>query len=107
MTSRRYADEEWRRIYGSPERAEWIEWQSSVASGQTPCENAHIKTGGTGRKADYIWIVPLTWEEHRIELHTLGRETFEAKYKIDLDAKAIETERRWQDYLTSTTRPAW
>jgi hypothetical protein len=40
--------------------------------------------------------VPLTRDEHR-ELHAGGRETFEAKYGIDLIEQARLTEQRWRE----------
>ena len=55
----------------------------------------HVRTGGVGRKADAIWIVPLTVTEHD-ELHQYGQETFEKKYGVDLRALAAETAARWQ-----------
>lgn len=84
------------RIYGTPARVGWVQSQPSVVSGKGPCENVHVKTGGTGRKADACWIVPLTHAEHR-ELHRRGQLTFEAKYGIDLAACAITTEAAWQE----------
>lgn len=48
------------RAYGSPARVAWVRAQPSVVSGQRPCVNAHVRSGGMGRKADARWIVPLT-----------------------------------------------
>lgn len=97
--------ENWERAYCSQERVEWVRWLPSVISGKKPCVNAHVRTGGTAFKADYIWIVPMTFEEHE-ELHRHGIDTFAAKYKIDLDAAARMVEIQWQSYLTQP-RPAW
>jgi hypothetical protein len=88
---------EWLRAFGSPERCEWIKGLPSVASGETPCENAHVRTGGTSRKADACWIVPLTDYEHRVELHHLGKPAFNAKYGIDLDTEAARIDAMWQE----------
>lgn len=88
---------EWKRVYGSEERVEWISRQPSVVSGKTPCQNAHIKSGGMGRKADSCWIVALTAEEHA-EIHNQGIRSFEAKYGIDLTAAAVATEMKWRAY---------
>lgn len=87
------------RIYGPPERRRWIRQQPSVVSGQTPCVNAHVPPdgdlSGMGRKADYIWIVPMTYEEHE-ELHRVGIETFERVHDIDLRLAAAAIEERWE-----------
>lgn len=88
-------DAEWLRAYGSAERVEWISRQPSVISGKRPCVNAHIKTGGMGRKADCVWIVPLTFDEHN-EIHQHGQETFAKKHGIDLEVAAVETEMKWR-----------
>ena len=79
--------DEFLRVYGSVDRAEWIARHRSVVSGGGPCVNAHVRTGGVGRKADACWIVPLTWDEHN-ELHQHGVKTFEAKYSVNLAALA-------------------
>lgn len=85
------------REYESVERVEWIKTLPSIASGCGPCENAHVRNGGTGRKADACWIVPLTKHEHRVELHrTLGRVAFERKYGVDLDVEAGKIDWRWR-----------
>lgn len=86
---------EFLRIYGPPGRVEWIKGLPSVVSGRSPCVNAHTRSGGMGRKADYATIVPLTHEEHE-ELHRTGQRTFEARYSVDLKAMAEQVERRWQ-----------
>jgi hypothetical protein len=94
--NRKRKAKEWERAYGSEERVRWIQYLPSVVSGQTPCENAHVKTGGTGRKADACWIVPLTTAEHR-ELHDCGPETFQARHEIDLIEQARLTEQAWRE----------
>lgn len=70
-----------------------------------PCENAHSETGGTGYKAHHTTIVPLTFDEHRVELHTWGVETFERHYGISLKEKAASTEADWQAHLASKVQP--
>lgn len=97
--------ENWERAYHSVERVEWVRWLPSVIGGGKPCVNAHVRTGGTAMKAEYIWIVPLTFEQHE-ELHRIGIQSFSAKYNIDLDAAARMVEIQWQSYL-SQPRPAW
>ena len=79
--------DEFLRVYGSVDRTEWIARHPSVVSRGGPCVNAHVRTGGVGRKADACWIVPLTWDEHN-ELHQHGVKTFEAKYSVNLAALA-------------------
>lgn len=89
----------WRRAFGSVERVEFVKALPSVASGKGPCVNAHVRTGGTSRKADACWIVPLTDYEHRHELHQHGARWFEAKYSVDLEACAVATEAAWLTHL--------
>lgn len=92
---------EFARCYHSKERVAWVQRQPCVVCTLSPCDNAHIRTGGTGRKAGYRQIVPLCspfYDEdgcHRY-LHAIGRASFERTYGIDLVAAAAETERRWQ-----------
>jgi hypothetical protein len=50
---------EFQRIYGSKRRVEFVKRMGCCVCGKTPCENAHIKSGGMGRKADYREIIPL------------------------------------------------
>jgi hypothetical protein len=97
--------DEFERVYGSLDRIEWVKGLPSVASGLYGCENAHVGGGGMAYKAAARFIVPLTWHEHRVELHqTLGRKSFEAKYQIDLLEKAAEIEAAWQVYLLTPLR---
>lgn len=57
-------------------------------------ENAHIETGGVGRRADADQIVPLCSIHHGL-LHQEGRGWFEAAYDVDLEVAAISTVQRW------------
>lgn len=91
-------DRNFARCYHSHDRVEWVRNQPSVASGERGCENAHTRIDGVSRKASYEHIVPLTWNEHRCELPSLGREGFERKYGINLDAEAAKTQQRWIEY---------
>ena len=59
------------RVYGSKARVAWIAAQPCVACGRGPCETAHIKSGGMGRKADYTETVPLCSSCHRLQ-HAKG-----------------------------------
>ena len=87
------------RAYGSPERVSWIQRQPCVLCGHTPSENAHVRTGGTGRKADARWIVPLCHVCHE-HLHRVGIRTFEEGYGIILDHEAAIIDARWEVYRT-------
>ena len=90
----------WLRAYGSEERVGWVKAQPCVTDNPSwsrcvgEVENAHIETGGTGRKADAAKVVPLCRRHHRC-LHEQGRETFETLQDVDLEILAARTERRW------------
>lgn len=71
-------------------------------------EAAHSRTGGTGRKSDAKWLVPLCgswgiqtdrgidWQPgHHAESHA-GIETFESKYSVDLKAEAKKLWSSWR-----------
>lgn len=58
---------EFARIYGSEARIEFVKALPCIACGKGPCENAHIRSGGMGRKADYRDIVPLCESCHRLQ----------------------------------------
>lgn len=62
-------------------------------------ENAHIETGGMGRKADADKIVPACRRHHRGPggMHD-GIETFAERWGLDLEQCAADTERAWQTY---------
>ncbi len=89
---------EWLRAYGSQDRVEFIQRLPSVVSGKSPCVNAHVRTGGTGRKADAVWIVPLTSVEHD-ELHRIGMSSFEGKHGVNLRALAVQTQEWWRQHV--------
>ena len=88
------------RAYGPDEHVEWIAAQPCVVCGHVPCQNAHVRTGGMGRKADAKWIVPLCAVCHP-ELHRIGPQTFERTYRIDLHDLATITDARWEQYRAS------
>jgi hypothetical protein len=88
----------WGRAYGSRERVEWVKQQPCEGCLYPLSENAHAATGGTGRKSDSRHILPLCSCCHRA-LHRLGKRTWQARWLINLDAAAAETERRWQEHL--------
>lgn len=88
---------EWARVYGSTERVQFIKALPCCVSScdRRPCENAHAKGGGMGRKADARFVLPLCTKHHR-ELHNIGVRTFEKRHAIDLLHCADWTEWRWQ-----------
>lgn len=95
------------RAHGEPEFREWIKGEPCVVCGRTPSDAAHLKSGGTGRKADVTATVPmcstipaLGYSGHHDEYdgrqRAGGKQTFAAKYPhLDLPALAAETQRRW------------
>ena len=90
---------EWKRVYGSKERVQWIARQRCVFCGEGPCDNAHVTNGGLGRKAGYEWIVPACHPCH-VELdHGIGKKAMECKYKCNLRELARTTASRWQKTL--------
>lgn len=107
------------REYGGPERIAWVAQLPCVGCGYrgpVPRENAHVISGGTSRKADARWIVPLcarrnmglpasplgVWIEgcHR-KSHRMGQKSFEAFANIDLKAAASRIESEWQAHAFS------
>ena len=90
-------DEEFARTFGSEERVAWVRATPCPVRGcgAVPSENHHAKGGGTARRADAHWIVPLC-HTHHAELHQHGANTFEVTHRIDLDTLAGITEIRWQ-----------
>lgn len=88
---------EFARIYGSKARVAWVKAQPCIAA-HFGCggaiQNAHIVTGGMGRKADARWIVPLCGFHHD-QMHRNGARWFTAVYYTDLPALAAETDHRW------------
>lgn len=90
----------WTRAYGSAERVAWVAAMPCAVCLRPNCENAHVRSGGTGRKADACWIVPLC-PLHHAELHR-GAKTFQAKYRIDVLEEATITEARWQRHELRT-----
>ena len=92
--------------YGPTGFVEWIREQPSVASGKGPCEAAHTEIRGAKLKGHWTTIVPLTRQEHIGELHqSMGQQTFQRHYGIDLQACAADTLRRWLAHCASTGEP--
>lgn len=96
---------EFARAYGSKKRVKFVQSLPCLVDGcnRYPLARmvAHIETGGMGRKADANLTVPLCFHHHIEVLHRIGRESFEAKYGIDLQQLAADTESRWQAYLNT------
>lgn len=103
---------EFARCYHSKERVEFVKSLPCVACGRGGLsENAHIETGGMGRKSGFEKIVPLCGYRdrlahgcHRLLDERMGRARFEKTFKINLDDAAAETERLW---LAKSLRRAW
>ena len=91
------------RAYGGDARTAWIAGQPCLACGKTPSENAHVTTGGMGRKADARWIVPLCAPCH-LRCHK-GRKTFEAQHNLDLGIWAVIIDARWEQHLATPSLP--
>ena len=92
---------EFKRTYGSEERVRWIQSLPCVATGGSPCVNAHVPAAdglpsGMGRKEDAEWIVPLTWRAHQ-ELHQYGLAWFEDHYGVDLTTEAQRIAALWTE----------
>lgn len=89
------------RAYHSEERVLFVKGlMCCVCTVEGFTENAHIEGDGAGRKAHYTKIVPLCGSRygylgHHNWLHAKGREEFEARFDIDLDQEAAETEALW------------
>lgn len=90
--------EEFARCYHSVERVEFVKALPCVVTLKSPSENAHIKSGGMGRKAGYRFIVPMSAEKHH-ELHDIGIATFLRKYPwVNLEESAARTEAAWLEH---------
>jgi hypothetical protein len=96
--NRQRKSKNWTRAYGSVERVLFVRSLPCVMCGAVPSENAHIETGGMGRKADYTKIVPLCKSGHDA-FHVYGRDYFKHRSYLDLEAAAAETEARWRAHL--------
>lgn len=99
--NRKRKDREWKRAYGSEDRVRWVKQLNCLVCGAVPSENAHIETGGTGRKADADRVVPLCAKHHTDPEHgyDCNKATFEATHGLDLQAEAEKIEARWQRVL--------
>lgn len=108
---------EFERCYGSTARVAFVKSLPCIVCGRGPCDNAHIRGDGAGRKADYTAIVPLCcmpmddpWNPgyhrgHHGLFHKIGVESFVALYQtrrrgLDLEAEAAKTEAAWLYFLS-------
>ncbi len=94
------------RAYGPKERREFVLSLPCVMRNArrlivwhlcTHIEQAHVESGGTGRKADAAAVVPMC-NKHHYELHRAGIKTFEEFFGIDLKHEATLTEERWASH---------
>ena len=88
----------WIRAYGGKRRIAFVKSLPCIVQAGDcagPIDVAHTKVGGMSRKADARFTVPLCRRHHRA-LHTVGRETFETTYAVNLEAAAALTELQWQ-----------
>lgn len=91
------------RIYGPPDRREWVkrqrcwygvEFSSMHCAGETV--NAHTETGGTGRKADADTIIPLCASHHELyDNHDSPFDTAQMRTYAKSAAKFYQ--RQWQE----------
>ena len=91
----RRSAKEFRRAYGSQERARAVQAMSCVVCGALPSQNAHARGRGAGGGAEDI--VPLCMAHHR-EQHDVGIATFEERYSIDLQKEARRTNAWWEEH---------
>ena len=81
------------RIYGSKVRVEFVKRLPCTACNGGPSENAHIKSGGMGRKADYTDIIPLCKKCHSLQ-HSRGWKALGLNQML-LEAAALRTQWLW------------
>lgn len=92
-----------KRAYGSRARVAFVKSLPCVACGVVGySENAHVTSGGVGRKADASQIVPLCGPHH-LHLHAWGIDTWTKHYRKDLHYFAMDTEQRWQSHITGVS----
>lgn len=82
---------EFERCYGSRERVRLIQALPCAGCGQGPSQNAHIRSGGMGRKAGWQHVVPLCASCHRLRDQHLGStDAFNRVMGVNLYAVALE-----------------
>jgi hypothetical protein len=103
------------RAHGDAEFRAWMKRQPCVVCGRTPCDAAHLKSGGMGRKDDVGNTVPMCstqpgysghHDEYDGRKRAGGKKTFLAKYpQLDLPALAAAIAARWQAYRAAHSSP--
>jgi hypothetical protein len=103
------------RTHGDPDFRAWIKRRPCVVCGRTPCDAAHLKSGGTGRKDDVSGTVPLCstigsyvghHDEYDGRAFAGGKQTFAANYPhLDLWALAAATQRAYEAERNTQTTP--
>lgn len=87
---------EWKRVYGSLERVQWIASRPCDFCGDTPCSNAHVRNGGMGRKAGYQYIVSACARCHYELDRGIGKRGMEHKYMVSLIELAQAVDASWE-----------
>lgn len=98
----------WTRAYGGKARIAFVAAMPCLVNllcdRSQQCHNAHITTGGMGRKSDAARIVPLcSW--HHDALHRRGRLSFEQFFGLDLAAEAARIDALWLASLAGPRTP--
>ena len=87
------------RVYGSAERVAWMRRQPCLVCSGLPSENAHTRSGGTGRKGDADSIVPLC-HYHHAQLHRVGVKSFQTDHAINFFVAALRVDARYEAFET-------
>lgn len=87
-TNRKRQRARFARAYGSAENVARIQAMPCVICNRTPSEAAHVKSRGAG--GTWQDLVPLCRDHHR-EQHTMGIDTFQSHYCVDLTRIAQTT----------------
>ena len=99
--------EETTRIYGTPDRQDWMRrYPCAICTlihhrQDSPSVIAHAIGGGTARKADACWTIPLCAQHHDEldgRLVAGGRKTFERKYDVDVRDLSRRVDHEWTLY---------
>lgn len=94
---------EFQRAYHSKARVAWVKAQpcAVLLCNHAPCENAHIESGGMGRKADADKIIPLC-RDHHWQAHNYGWNVLPGLSTEQLrEHLAAQTQARWEQYAES------
>lgn len=98
--------ERFERDYGPLGFASWVRTLACVVSGEGGSESdpvvaAHVKSRGAG--GDWRSIVPMKQSLHD-RLHTMGIDTFETHFEVDLQMAADAVQLRWRQFTKSEIR---